>query len=431
MVCRNLLLGLVFLLSFASILHPVFAQLDVYGVRVYGNQITGNIKNLGDNSILFNWSLFINGNSIKEDELILNPNETKRIEMIYYFSPGEYNVTLSAAEDSESIRYVLLRELSCQDPYGFEGDEQCRSDGLYRCSSGSWQKIPLSNEDFCGLCGCPESNQTNVSGATGCMIAISSINWLTTVKEGLPAEIDIKVLNLGQQTGINMSMYVDGMFNQSAYAMLNDEINHKFSVALQPGQHSIKIVVRADCGSNDSFSFNLTVQQATTWVQNVEQPQPEQTQRFTNASISPTSLDASLMHAKPILLTLTTSKPQYFTLSVQANKSNISVSYPEKVWVDDEKKVYMYVVPEEKGTYELNIKVAAEEKKEFNFKVIVYAGEIPAQNMSLIEKVILRIKEINTFLQSKTELSMILIALLFVGVIITGAGILREEKIWS
>jgi len=132
--------------------------LDVFGLEVDDEVISGSVKNIGNSKENVSFGLFVEGENVSEGVFELEPGETEEVSNSFSFSPGEVEIKLEAssscAADSETIWHVVLEEYSCSSPLGVQGANFCNyySRELLSCESGSWNVLDKGGQDYCMNC---------------------------------------------------------------------------------------------------------------------------------------------------------------------------------------------------------------------------------------------------------------------------------------
>jgi|GEM_PF-4163380 len=403
------------------LLLPAFvqAQVDVYGVRAENGLVWGFLKNLGPESAV-GYHFEINGVRVWEGQVELGENQSQRVEFPYYFSPGRYRIKLSAGEDYEEIILVMLQEIECQSPPGWEGQEICQPDGIYRCESGSWKKLEVSEEEFCRRCGCEGEAER------ACGIFFSSYEWIEKAVENQPVRIGFEIASLQPQE-VSVELYLNGSLNQTESFWVEDKKESSFELSLPPGTYQIEVRARSSCGS-DSFGFLLDVSPfkhqeiPEEEVQEEAKPKPE-----TAVELEPEEIEMALGQTRVIRLDITSHQPQYFRIEVSPAEI---AAWQERVWIEESGTVYIYLLPKEMGSFDLEIEVRAEsEKKDFRFEIKVYVGK-ELEKLGFLGKFLYGIQKLQGMLESRPEMMAGMIFLMFLGALVSGFAILREERIW-
>jgi len=107
-----------------------YCAVDVYQVEVEGSVITGNIRNIGNESASISYSIWVENNGddvVKSGSLLMEPGQVRLFSQAYGFSQGVYTVTINAsadcgAWDEESMGHMVLEDFSCRNPYANEGE---------------------------------------------------------------------------------------------------------------------------------------------------------------------------------------------------------------------------------------------------------------------------------------------------------------------
>ncbi len=276
----------------------------------------------------------------------------------------------------------------------------------YRCN-GVWRQRLYLDSD-CGQewrtwekCdyGCVDGTCTGAgSGGTGygdCGVLIEGFDYITQVSEGSPAWVKVTMKNTGEyKETLTAKLYIDGSFWGSLEARLNpgSTSTKNFNFYLSKGSHNIKAEVVAGCGSTDSRSITMNVQDSGIFPQGCnyngvcEQgeshgtcphdcPLTETSVFVTGADIHPTSLDIKNCGTGTVSIDLSSSRRQTFDITV-SGVSQDWVSYPGSLEMDaGEKRVYLYITPREAGTHALSVTVSAvSEGKEFTETVSFYVS---------------------------------------------------------
>lgn len=144
-------------------------SIDVFGLEVNSNSMTGSIKNLGQDQISVTYWFEVNGKEAGNGYFYLEPDETKEAKNSFSFPVGEHTVKLHAisscsSSDSETIKHIVLESYSCTNPFGVENQNFCNyySKECLVCRGGSWTpagEYCLNCPFTCGdkVCNCGES----------------------------------------------------------------------------------------------------------------------------------------------------------------------------------------------------------------------------------------------------------------------------------
>ena len=148
------------LLAVSSLAQSAECELDVYGAEVEGNVISGYVKNTGIAPQAVSYTVNVNGGTVSEGGVTLDPDEEYRVEHYHSFLPGSHYVKLEAssecgAHDYDSETHLVLESYSCTNPYGLEGENRCdySSQRYLVCQDGCWLTLAQNTADYCFNCG--------------------------------------------------------------------------------------------------------------------------------------------------------------------------------------------------------------------------------------------------------------------------------------
>jgi hypothetical protein len=308
-----------------------------------------------------------------------------------------------------SARY--LNEYRCL------GDYRQRRIVFSDCSS-EWRHV----EDCIYGCASGECNP-GPGQIAGCGVNIKTFDYLSTVTtEGSPY-VTMTVQNTGTGTEfMAATLFIDNsaVATQQSTLHAGSEFTRTFSYSppSAPGSYDIKIRADAGCGSSDTATSTLSV---ITQGEVVEPPAfvvPDRPQIQTNVDFFPTIIDIKEHGSKVIVVDIDSSMEQEFTLNVEGAPYHW-FEYPSSVTVDVEESVYIYMTPEEVGTYELTVTaVAQDEILSFERKIDVFVA--PADAAAVDEDTVLGylVSQIAGFFIFVSQNLVLLMALIIVALLI-------------
>ena len=154
------LLVLIFTAILSTTTSAASCSLDVFGLSVEGNSISGTIKNTGDTPVNVEYQMFVFADRDGRGSFVLSPRESKTVHNDFTFEPGDYEIRLEAASscgafDDETIHHTVLEEFACFNPPGLEGQNYCNyfSQKYQVCEQGAWRTIAQNAGDYCINCG--------------------------------------------------------------------------------------------------------------------------------------------------------------------------------------------------------------------------------------------------------------------------------------
>jgi len=160
-----------------STANAAVCDIDIYGLSVSdGDEITANIKNLGNTQEEVFYRFYINGRPIEGDPVVtLHPGEVKTVGTLYPFSHGTYDIGISAVStcgdtDTQSMQHTVLEDYVCRNPLGREGEDYCDSSvqSYFICRNGRWELLSRNSDYYCyncdtcgdGVLNCGETEKT-------------------------------------------------------------------------------------------------------------------------------------------------------------------------------------------------------------------------------------------------------------------------------
>lgn len=282
-------------------------------------------------------------------------------------------------------------------------DGQCVSDHCYsgwKCYDYNRKGYQYSDCTWSSLTYCPNgcSNGQCIGGGYDgdCDVSIVEFDYINQVAEGSPAWVKFAVKNTGDhREKIIVTLYIDGSrWGSQKFDMISgSRESNSFNFYINKGTHSIRLEAEADCDSEDIKYATIVVQGPDVQAQacnyngvceygenyntcphDCEKPEPVPA-FSTSVDIHPASLDIEIYTAGTVSIDITSAKEQTFTIIVSGVEVDW-VEYPSSVDADiGEKRVYLYITPQESGTHSLDITVRAEsEGNEFRHPVSFYVS---------------------------------------------------------
>ncbi len=420
-VKKPLFVAILFLALFAGSVQaaPLECGLDLFSLRVNQGNVTFFLKNIGVNATTVSFQTTI-GDSVFSGNTTLAAGQIVSVGQNATFAVGSTPLSASAvsscgATDHESITHIVLEQVSCFSPPAVAGQDRCElsTQSYFVCEGGSWVLRARNTNDYCYACGlstcgdgvlncgetaatcprdarrmpCPrgytgnyrcsgdilqqeyrddscrsqyvtsqqctygcENNACLSSPFPGsCGISLSDV----TAPSGSDT-ITMAVKNTGVPGHIATVRFLkDGNLVQSVSAALfsGQELRRTFHYVPPAGQLTFQ--ASASCGASDSVSVSAPVH-----TKPVSPPLPTPSLHTTFTSF-PENLDLRHGDAGAVALTLTTARPQPFTITVSGIPADwVSVQSP--VAVADTSVVYLTITGKEPGTYPVAISVFAQ-----------------------------------------------------------------------
>jgi hypothetical protein len=402
---------------------------DVYSLRAYGNEITFDVRNTGDDDQTINYEIYVENEKVRDNSIYLDSGQRRTIQESFWFGSGDdYLVKVKVISDCgstdwESVyhqpsgmctaryldeyrcfglwsqrryqnsdcSYVWVNMESC--PSGCysgycSGGGQCTARYLdeYRCS-GLWSQRRYQNSDcsytWVNMESCPNGCYSGYcSGITPsgvCRLSIQRFDYQSNVIEGGSASASVDVRNTGtRQETITLKLLVDGQEKGSFSESLSPNAVSARTFYYYPsaGSHSIVIKAEADCGVSEQRTASIYVQQQGA-IQPPYVPVPQPLPSLPTAvSIYPTSIDTDFCTSKFVTIDVHNSKQQVYTIQVTGVPSDW-VSYQSQNIVDaGDRKLYVYAGPKEPGMRKMLITVKAEtENLLYSQEVSVYTTD--------------------------------------------------------
>ncbi len=381
----GLLVGLILTFSLAQ---AQICGVDVYNLHVEANRITAYIRNTGSSTQEIVWYLWIDNSIRYWDKMRLAPGQSQAITRTWSFGTGEHSVLFEAesacgADDNEQAIHIVL---PMPEPWTPEGP------------------TPL------------------------CSLAITTFDYTSITRAGDQAYARTEISNTASSTTINISLWIDGVLNQSQSVWIETGQTETRTFYFSPsqGNHTLNITIRAACGASYAVNGSMFVQPITNIT--IEQPRPEQSTIQTTITVIPTYLEMTVNRTESIAINIRSGLRQNFTLNVSGVPQEW-LKYERVKSVQGLDTMYVDIEPAEQGSYKLLLTVRAEaENKTFTFAVDVYAGLRPVPS-EMWQKLREDIQALIKFYQENPFWLAVTIAVVFVAVLVTGAIKLREEGI--
>lgn len=271
--------------------------------------------------------------------------------------------------------------------------------------------------------------------AASCGVSIKTFDYLSTITpEGSPY-VTLTVENTGTETE---SMAAAIFINNSIIATYNRNLDagseftrtFSYSPPSVPGSYDIKARIAAGCGSYDTVTSTLNVISQGEVVSPPAFVVPDQPQLQTSVDFFPTIMDVKEHGSKVIVVDIDSSHEQEFTINVEGAPYQW-LEYPGSVTVGREESVYIYLTPEEAGTYELTVTATArDEGKSFERKVDVFvapADAVAVDEDTLLGYIISQLAGFVGFVSQNITLLMALIIVALLLVVAIGRRHLKTE----
>ncbi len=343
------------------------------------------------------------------------------------------------ANHSATIVHWVFEQYTCNNPQGTETQNRCDyASGQYlTCANGQWTALG-NRSDYCnncphhcgdGICSCAETHSSCPSDCASscqqgyaenyscngnilqrgyiysnctmdwvpqtlcvngcydgacinqttpnCGVQITSFDYLNHVVEGSYGYITVSAKNSGDATTrINTSLWIDGILKDYKYQNVQPsaELQSTFSyLAADDRQHSVLVKSNAGCGSEDSRTSSITNIPYSSQPSAPPYYPMVPAAKVTAVSFYPSSIDAVPFRVRIIGVSMVSSKPQTFMISASGPAEWLD--YAGSVEVEDEKTAYVYITPQETGSYNISISVkAAAENLTFSTSIPLFVA---------------------------------------------------------
>ncbi|MFH1977778.1 MAG: hypothetical protein ABIJ92_00440 [Candidatus Aenigmatarchaeota archaeon] len=231
-----------------------------------------------------------------------------------------------------------------------------------------------------------------------CEIEISSFDYTTNLESGDKASVTASILNEGNMLEyVKLEIFVDGVSKEkdSFYVSTGDVKTKELKFISTTGEHDILFIATANCGDVDSESATVvykdkskpttcnnnnvceSFESASTCPNDCFTAEPA---KSTSVTISPTDLDTKINRAKIVSVKMYSTQDQDFTIEISGAPEGW-VTFDDTINVNaySEETSYIYIYPQDGGTYTFDISVKAEEQnKLFKKEIDLFVASAPA-----------------------------------------------------
>lgn len=190
-----------------------------------------------------------------------------------------------------------------------------------------------------------------------CDLDITDIRSPSQVREGTNSWVEVTVKNTGRVSSrMEINVYSDGSFEKRSVVTNlapGASVKRMIEFPLPAGEHTIRIEASLNCGKTVNRYRDIKV-----YSYDGPGPLPPADPENTYAKVLHTFIDIPYMTGKSFPIVINSPEERTFDISVEG-VPRMWLNYPSNSTVEGRKLVYVYVNPEELGTYSMNVKVSA------------------------------------------------------------------------
>ncbi len=190
-----------------------------------------------------------------------------------------------------------------------------------------------------------------------CDLDVIEIRSPSQVREGTDAWVEVRIKNTGRVSSrLELNVYSDGSFEKRVVVTSiapGASVKRMIEFPLPVGDHTVRIEASLDCGKTVNEYRDIKV-----YSYDGPEPLPPVDTENIYAKVLHTFIDIPYMTGKSFPIVINSPEERTFDISVEG-VPRMWLNYPSNSTVEGRKLVYVYVNPEELGTYSMEVTVSA------------------------------------------------------------------------